>query len=191
MPGVAGQPDRRCRAGVVVGQPEAPRGCERRNMLVSAWRGEERLDRRFIARPGRAQHHQSPRVDCHSVSAATAAVSARRMRGPRRTGWAQAIARSRARSASEKPPSGPIRIAQGPPRSFVASAAAKRDGCPMRAPRAPRRRTGSAAPAGQSSSSAVELLRRLDRRHEGAAALLGGLDRMGLQPVRPSPARHW
>jgi hypothetical protein len=43
-----------------------------------------------------------------------AAVSARRMRGPNDTAVAKGRARRRSRSSGEKPPSGPIRMVQGP-----------------------------------------------------------------------------
>jgi hypothetical protein len=52
--------------------------------------------------------YQSPIVACTRASAATAAVSARRMRGPSGIAVTKGSARSRRRSSSEKPPSGPI-----------------------------------------------------------------------------------
>src|SRR6056297_774540 len=58
---------------------------------------------------------QSPSLACQSVIAATAAVSARRMRGPKLTAWVNGKSRRRLRSRSEKPPSGPIRMPQGCP----------------------------------------------------------------------------
>src|SRR5690606_9496229 len=61
-----------------------------------------------------AAHRQSPSAACHSASAATAAVSARRTRGPRLTATVCGSDRRRSDSSAEKPPSGPIRIAQGP-----------------------------------------------------------------------------
>ena len=60
------------------------------------------------------RHVQSPRLDCQSVIAATAAVSARSTRGPSETETTCGIAPIMRRSASENPPSGPIRMAQGP-----------------------------------------------------------------------------
>ena len=51
---------------------------------------------------------QSPSVAWMSASAATAAVSARRMRGPRLRRTTRGAARIAARSSSSKPPSGPI-----------------------------------------------------------------------------------
>ena len=57
---------------------------------------------------------QSPTAACQRVRAATAAVSARRIRGPSDTAVVQGRARNRARSSGENPPSGPISMAQGP-----------------------------------------------------------------------------
>ena len=51
---------------------------------------------------------QSPAVACQRARAARAAVSARKMRGPKSMAVAAAWPRRRARSSSEKPPSGPI-----------------------------------------------------------------------------------
>ena len=57
---------------------------------------------------------QSPRMACQRTIAAIAAVSARKMRGPKETGTTFAVERSRARSSGENPPSGPINTAHAP-----------------------------------------------------------------------------
>ena len=57
---------------------------------------------------------KSPATDCQIASAARAAVSARRMRGPSVTGVTKGSARNISRSAGSKPPSGPVRMAAGP-----------------------------------------------------------------------------
>ena len=79
-------------------------------MSFNAGRGLRQHD---SADPG-PRHFQSPRLDCQSVIAATAAVSARSTRGPSETATVCGIAPILRRSVSENPPSGPIRMAQGP-----------------------------------------------------------------------------
>jgi len=96
-------------------------------------------------------HAQSPNFCCQTVMAATAAVSARRMRGPRLTAWAKGRAERRARSGPEKPPSGPMSTAQGCPRPSAGSAQAP----PASASSQNIRRR----PSGQSESRASSLCR--------------------------------
>ncbi len=81
---------------------------------------------------------------------------------------------SRPRSAGEKPPSGPIRIAQGSPASTSERVRAGPPRLVAEHQPPPRR------PVRQHR---VELLQFGHLGHEGAAALFGGLDGMGLQPV--------
>src|SRR5690606_14693282 len=73
--------------------------------------GEPRHPRQ---RKVRAHRYQSPAIAIHSAVAAIAAVSPRRMRGPRLMGRAWGSARTAARSASSNPPSGPISKAAAP-----------------------------------------------------------------------------
>ena len=59
-------------------------------------------------------YRQSPAAAIHAATAASAAVSARRMRGPRLIACALGAARIAAASSGVKPPSGPVRISAGP-----------------------------------------------------------------------------
>src|SRR5690606_21478053 len=67
--------------------------------------------------------YQSPAMAIHAAVAAMAAVSPRRMRGPSEIGRACGSARTAARSASSKPPSGPTSSAAGPGLAAKAAAA--------------------------------------------------------------------
>ena len=57
---------------------------------------------------------QSPKFDCQSVKAETTAVSARKIRGPRLIEKVFGFCIKQFFSFLEKPPSGPMNIAQGP-----------------------------------------------------------------------------
>src|SRR4029434_3450784 len=59
-------------------------------------------------------YRQSPALPIQRVMAASAAVAARRMRGPRLTATALRAARIIEASSGVKPPSGPIRTVAGP-----------------------------------------------------------------------------
>src|SRR5262249_4106747 len=72
----------------------------------------------------RAPHGQSPNTACQTASAASAAVSARMIRGPRLTGRTKAEALIAARSSESKPPSGPVSTLQAVDDFFKRSSAA-------------------------------------------------------------------
>ena len=121
-------------------------------------------------------HPQSPSADCQRVSAATAAVSALRMRGPRLIRVTNGRPDSRLRSASEKPPSGPIRIAHLSPPAAVSACRA-----PTRASFA----IDQLSVFGPVCQHAVKLCEIRNLRHERPAALFCCFNRMGLQPIPP------
>ncbi len=137
-----------------------------------------RQRRRSGRQPRRgSRSRQSPSAACHSVSAATAAVSARRMRGPRLAAPPAASPRSRAALGVRKPALRPDQDRPGP----AARAAPAR----RRRPSDARRTTGACRSGGPGRQQPVQRLQIGHLGHEGAAALLGRLDRMGLQPVLP------
>ena len=115
-----------------------------------------------------------PSAICQSVIAATAAVSARRMRGPRLTGWAKGRALSRSRSDGEK-----TALRPDQDRPFAAGRPAERG-------RLARQRlvTEHQLPVIRPvRKEPIQLLQVADLGDIGAAALFGGLDGMGLKAV--------
>ena len=131
-----------------------------------------------------SQERQSPSVALTRARAATAAVSARIMRGPSEIGRTKGWAQSSARSSSSNPPSGPISTASGR-RPFAGERRKRRgDAAP------PRRQKIRSRSASQSASSVGELLRLGHLRHPQDAALLGGLDRIGAQPLHIDALGH-
>ena len=134
---------------------------------------------RLPHRRGGAQavSRQSPTSACQQARAASAAVSARRMRGPRPTAIASFMRRSAASSAASKPPSGPTRIAHGAVR---AAAVERRQRLGDRRGRRRSRRT----PAGDvCAGQSLEQARRAPPARAPRA-------RSGARSVRP-PRRHW
>ena len=128
-------------------------------------------------------HTQSPRTDWTSARAATAAVSARRMRGPREIRNTLEFFRICSRSASSKPPSGPI--------SSVADAR----GAGFAARRRPaQNRDGigdlgvfvaeDQQPLAQGSQPVRKIARFDDLRHVQQTALFRGLDHIGAQALQ-------
>src|SRR6185437_9711555 len=81
-----------------------PRGGGQPRLVEGVSRRGERDQRE----PEKSLHRQSPKCAWMSASAATAAVSARRMRGPRLSRNTRGRRPICARSSSSKPPSGPI-----------------------------------------------------------------------------------
>ena len=124
-----------------------------------------------------ARFGQSPSVAWMSASAATAAVSARRMRGPRLRRITRGPARIAARSSSSKPPSGPIKRPTPP------SARAPRE-------RVERARLFRLLVAEDEESIRRPMPERLferlgrDLRRPDHAALLAGLDRVRAQTLQ-------
>src|SRR5690349_19264328 len=92
---------------------------KRAGLVVGSLRHE---GRRLASPPAARQHFsvygfiscQSPTTAMNAARAASAAVSARRMRGPSEIGTELAPARMSSRSSSAKPPSGPTTISAGP-----------------------------------------------------------------------------
>ncbi len=111
--------------------------------------------------PGERDHRQSPAAVCTTASAATAAVSARKMRGPSAIRDVRGRRRSAARSSSPNPPSGPINTASS---ALLACAAAKSA-----------RNAATGSPHGASSSQKA-------RWHEGPSAGLGVAHDHGMKP---------
>ena len=120
---------------------------------------------------------QSPSVAWMSVSAATAAVSARRIRGPRLRRSTRGAARIAARSSSSKPPSGPT--SRPTPFSAPTSPSASRAlACGASSSQKTMRRSG-----GQSASAFSSLSGATTSGDPDHAALLAGFDRVGAQTL--------
>lgn len=152
-----------------------------RHQRPSATKAAAKVTSRHCDRRARASadHTQSPKADCHRVSAATAAVSARRMRGPRlactTAGWAARRGRARwsekACGADE----------DGPGAGGLGGEAGGDTGAGFVAPQ-----DAAIGPCGQQF---IKRLQRIDGRHEGGTALLGGLAGIGLHAVTVQPVR--
>ncbi len=126
---------------------------------------------------------QSPKVAWTSASAATAAVSARRTRGPR-------LSRTNARDGEDRRPLALIEAAFRPDEE---TGAGLRLGCGKRRERVGLRRVLVAedeqAPGRPCGERPVERLRRENVRRPDRAALLAGLDGVGLETFDVEP-RH-
>ena len=123
---------------------------------------------------------QSPTSACQQASAARAAVSARRMRGPSPTAVTSFMRRSAASSAGAKPPSGPTTIAHGAARAARIEAGQhlgdRRTAAGLVAHQQPPPRR----PVGE---QAGELHRRAHLGHAEPFGLLRRFDRIGAQPL--------
>ena len=120
---------------------------------------------------------QSPSVAWMSASAATAAVSARRIRGPRLRRKTRGLARIAARSSSSKPPSGPTRR---PTPSLRADFASASSGLACGASSSQKTMQPLGRPAGE---RLFERLGRGDLGRPDHAALLAGFDGVGAQTL--------
>ena len=126
---------------------------------------------------------QSPSAACTSASAATPAVSARRIRGPSDSRSVRGCRSSSARSSSANPPSGPIRTSIPSVADQSLLQRLQRD-MPMSAASS---QNTSRRLVSRSLEIAIERDRLGDRGKAQDAALLGGLDDIGAHPLAVDP----
>ena len=104
-----------------------------------------------VVDPDPQYEYLDPPTSGQHASAASAAVSARRMRGPRPTAVTKSSLCNASSSSRWKPPSGPTSTAQG---AALALASSSRNACPTGAPPPLSSASNSRRPCGQSRRSA-------------------------------------